>query len=506
MARADIINILQSQKKSPLEFQFDSLWLPPMLNYVTPQDIQALYNIASSVKYAAKIEEKYDMIDNIMTNRGFRKLGAGTNRVVYSYYEDQSFVAKIAIDRVGLGDNPAEFKNQFLLRPFVTKAFEVSQCGSIGLFERVEPITSAKEFAFMADDVFDLLTNFIIGKYVLEDIGSSYFMNWGIRKGFGPCLLDYPYVYELDGNKMHCSRPIFPDRKFPVCDGEIDYDIGFNNLVCTKCGKRYFAKDLRGDKNKIIIVKGESTMRVRLLNGKGEIICDPGKSSNFIAPRPQPREEAPKYDPNKPMARIIRPGDTIGARMEVPDPNRPNFATINDTVFTGRSKDQNLPDVIKSGMRIPLGLSEREQTPEEKVKKEQFVIYHFLEESMRDFPFEKYERADSKQRDDIQEYLAVKLNKFMSDASEKPIDKIVEDFIKVSYRFDEELPKQDQSNDTEIKSVTAPVEESTQLDENENKSGIGRFGLSDKDFEDPNYADQPQFEKIKAKKNVMDKY
>ena len=35
----------------------------------------------------------------------------------------------------------------------------------------------------------------------MADIGTNFFMNWGIRPGFGPVLLDYPYVYELDGNK-----------------------------------------------------------------------------------------------------------------------------------------------------------------------------------------------------------------------------------------------------------------------------------------------------------------
>lgn len=38
------------------------------------------------------------------------------------------------------------------------------------------------EFKHMAEDVFHVLVNFIIGKYVLEDVGTKYFMNWGTER------------------------------------------------------------------------------------------------------------------------------------------------------------------------------------------------------------------------------------------------------------------------------------------------------------------------------------
>lgn len=183
MAKANVLQSLYTKRKSPLEFNFDMLTAPPLLALLTPQDINDLNRIARSVKLAGKIDEKYRLIDQIMTNRGFVKLHAGTNRVVYRFIEDQRFVIKVAIDRVGLGDNPAEYKNQFLLKPFVTKVFEVSPCGTVGLFERVDAIMSREEFLSVADDIFNLITKFFVGKYVLEDFGSHYFMNWAIRKG-----------------------------------------------------------------------------------------------------------------------------------------------------------------------------------------------------------------------------------------------------------------------------------------------------------------------------------
>ena len=181
MAKLNALEALYNKRKSPLEFNFDMLWAPPLLSLLTPQDIYELNRIAKSVKLAGKIDEKYKLIDQIMTNRGFVKLHAGTNRVVYRFIEDQRFVAKIAVDRVGLGDNPAEFKNQFLLKPFVTKVFEVSPCGTVAIVERVDAIMSREEFASVADDIFNLITKFFVGKYILEDFGSWYPLNWGYR-------------------------------------------------------------------------------------------------------------------------------------------------------------------------------------------------------------------------------------------------------------------------------------------------------------------------------------
>lgn len=183
MAKASVLDALYTKKRSPFEFNFDMLTAPPLLSLLTYQDIVELNRIARSVKLSGKIQEKYKMIDNIMNNRGFVKLHAGTNRVVYRFIEDQRFVIKIAVDKVGLGDNPAEFKNQFLLKPFVTRVFEVSPCGTVALVERVDAIMSREEFMSVADDIFNIITKIFVGKYILEDFGCHYFMNWGIRKG-----------------------------------------------------------------------------------------------------------------------------------------------------------------------------------------------------------------------------------------------------------------------------------------------------------------------------------
>lgn len=274
MDRQDVLKrLLYPKCKTAIEFQFDNLIVNPMLSYITVQDIAQLNKIATSLKYSSKPKEKYIMIDKIMTNRGFRKMASGTNRVTYRCLNDYRVVLKIAIDKVGLSDNGNEYRNQQLLKPFVTKCFEVSPCGTVGLFERVVPITSREEFINISDDIFDLINN-LIGKYVLEDIGEKFYMNYGLREGFGPVLLDYPYVFELDGKKLICNVPE-PLEPKGYCGGEIDYDLGYNDLVCKKCGKRYLATELKSDdkSGKVkIIIEGEDTIMKCVLKRGDEVV------------------------------------------------------------------------------------------------------------------------------------------------------------------------------------------------------------------------------------------
>ena len=288
MAKVDILDVFRSKQYDPLEFHFDNLMIPNMYYYLSQQDIDALRMIATSVEFASKIDKKYEAIDNIMRNRGFKRFSAGTNRVVYRHLEDTRFLAKIAVDKVGMQDNPLEYRNQFLLKPFVAKMFQISSCGTVGFAERVLPIKRKAEFREVASDIFDILIHKILGKYVVEDVGTQYFINWGIRYGFGPVLLDYPYVYELDGNKLYCTN--IDSRTGCICNGEIDYDAGFNKLICTKCGKKYYATDLQNNDKyaKINITKGGNEMSVRIKNN-GEVVYESGAVMDEFIRKPKPK-------------------------------------------------------------------------------------------------------------------------------------------------------------------------------------------------------------------------
>lgn len=269
---SDILRRMQSRIVSKDQFNFDTMSARPLLSMLDYSDLDKLYNIASSVRYSGNIVKKLNAIRDVMHNKGFHKIGQGTNRIVYGYFEDPSIVVKVATDKVGMKDNPAEFINQNYLKPFVTKVFEVSPDGVVGEFERVEPITSREEFLSCTSEVYDML-NIITKKYIMADVGNRFFMNYGIRSNenyrFGPVLLDFSYIYVPDANKLMCCSPR-PEEPLGICGGWIDYDQGFNELVCLKCGSIYRAKELAKDmeENKIIR-KGRKTKMKVAVNYKG---------------------------------------------------------------------------------------------------------------------------------------------------------------------------------------------------------------------------------------------
>lgn len=261
MSRLDDLKVLYTSAPPNNRARLFENIFPPcrILNLITMQDIIQLNQIAKSKKLSSKPVEKLNMIKEIMGRRGFRRLSSGTNRIVFKYMEDQSFVIKVAYDSVGLSDNFNELYNQELIKPFCAKVFEVSPCGTVGMFERVRAIKNREEFQSIAYDVFDIIVNEFVGKYVLADIGTKFFMNWGVRQGMFPVILDFPYIYELDGSKIYCNRPD-PLSPYGFCGGDIDYDEGFNHLVCTKCGKTFLASELKlaaEKKSKDIIIEQE---------------------------------------------------------------------------------------------------------------------------------------------------------------------------------------------------------------------------------------------------------
>ena len=313
MSRVSLIEQLYTpKKKSALEFNYDALWAPPIRFFLSQQDINELYKIATSLKYNDNIEKKYELIDAVMRPRGFKRGNCGTNRVVYNFLEDTSFCMKIALDRVGINDSPREYKNQEFFKPFCCKIFEVDPTGVIACVERVNPISSLEEFTSIADDVFNMMVTKIIGKYVVDDLGTEKFMNYGIRYNsngiaFGPVVLDYPYAYELDGAKLHCTKPIQIGNREFACGGEIDYDAGLNNLVCCKCGKHYSARELAKDDSNVLKFYSDDSqcrIRARIVRADGTIIKDSGRSSKLYMTKEEYEEgtrlfEVENFEPRR---------------------------------------------------------------------------------------------------------------------------------------------------------------------------------------------------------------
>lgn len=180
MLREQILTALYQKRKSPAEFNWDALFAPSMYCFMSEYEIQKLYNVATSIRYAGDITKKESAIRTVMEPLGFRRLASGTNRIVYSYLEDTTFLVKVAVDKTGMKNTPDEFGNQMFLKPFVAKCFESHPTGIVGSFERGNPITSIEEFLSIWDDVFEAILN-LIGENIIEDIGTNFFMNWMIR-------------------------------------------------------------------------------------------------------------------------------------------------------------------------------------------------------------------------------------------------------------------------------------------------------------------------------------
>lgn len=282
--KLEILNALQQVQRTPLEFHYEQLAVPPLWAYLSQWDVNELYNIATSASLSGKLLKKLEMIDFIMKNRGFKKFAGGTNRVIYRHLEDKRIVAKVAIDQVGLQDNPMEFRAQNFIKPYCAKMFYTSPNGAVGISERVIPITNKQEFEEAAPDIFMILVCKILGRFVVEDVGTLYFKNYGIRPGWGPVILDYPYVYPLDGKKLYCTAEE-PIGSGIMCDGEIDYDDGFNFLQCQKCGRVYRAIQLRENKGPNspirIAIGGKERMKVTIKQGT-KVISAPQPETRTI--------------------------------------------------------------------------------------------------------------------------------------------------------------------------------------------------------------------------------
>ena len=281
----------EKELSNPLLIWYDNLKVNPLLSYFSMDDINQINQISSSVRLNNNPREKYRLIEEIMKKRGFSLIGGGTNRRTYTCDYDNRIVAKVGTDKIGFSNNLREFVNQDVLKPFCCKIFEVSPCGTLAIIESVYPIKTIEEFQLVGEDIFNVLYFKIRNKDIaMEDIGFRSYKNWGIRDNFGPVLLDYPTMYVADPKKCFCTQK---DAYGRYCNHPLDYDEGFDNIVCTKCGHRYLSKFIskkNGDNiaeliyaagNRFNKKKGECKMIISVSNRNGERVIknlDNGKS------------------------------------------------------------------------------------------------------------------------------------------------------------------------------------------------------------------------------------
>lgn len=454
-----------------------------------------------------KTTEKIEFIDYVLAKYGFKRFACGTNRAVYRYYEDQSFCLKVSIDRTGLTNNTDEFKNQEYLKPFVSKVFSVSNCGTIATCERVIPIRNREEFLVAAENIFDVIVNRFIGKYLLEDIGTEYFKNWGLRKGFGPVLLDYPYIYEIDINNLYCNDT---SNGIP-CGGPIDYDDGFNYLYCKKCGKRHMAKQIgKSLAKQLVRLKGEYNMKcIVTLEGRTfetedrpnidkSVKYDKSKETKPIPNRPGKFKFIVKVNGIK--YGITQDGEYIELGKNGTTPkeakHRPQMSSPMPMIRNHGHKENTHPEIDEA---FSLGIKMNE---EGEINKSSFIndtttpIQVEAKISSSCELIEKTQSAEetkSVSEEKTKEYYDTSEMKTMSN---EEIDKACEQ-AESALSFLKDIPREEDNSDTEEtesenESVdTEPEEEQSSEDTNDdvNSSGwedeVRAYGLSIDDFDRP---------------------
>ena len=227
----------------PLERAFDDLQGPMVEDLFDAETIKSIKLVVTNPKIKF-FKDKFRILAGILNPLGYILAHAGTNRVVFQPQFDDSFVVKIGLDIAGRTNNPNEIVNQKYLKPFVCKCFDTTDDGVIGTFERVVPIENLYQLWSVREDIFDIMRA-ITKRFIIEDFGTEAFKNWGVRKGFGPVLLDYADMYILDKDTAYCRKPI-DWHSTAVCGGELGYTPGYNKIMCKKCGGIGKAKQYKG--------------------------------------------------------------------------------------------------------------------------------------------------------------------------------------------------------------------------------------------------------------------
>lgn len=235
--------VKRKAKQDPMVY-WNSLVRPPVNYYVSDLVINKLREYNNSARLMNNPIKRFKLVNELLAPYGFKSLAPGTNRRTFYCEYDPNIILKLASDAVGCNDNLRDVSLQNIIKPYVPKVFSCTTDGILSLIERVEVMTEYDYRHTWANEIFDLIITLAERGYLVEDIGSNFFKNLGVRLGFGPVLLDAPYIYRVDPRKLKCIK-INPVTQ-QICGGNIDYNYekGMSEIICTKCGARYSAKYL----------------------------------------------------------------------------------------------------------------------------------------------------------------------------------------------------------------------------------------------------------------------
>lgn len=262
--------------RTPAEIAFDELQGPTVDMLLSQDEIEEINRLLVEKK-SWNHGKKFQILDAIFKPKGYKRGDCGTNRVVYIPFWNDKFVVKVALDSAARKNMPDELVNQKYLKPFVSKCFDIDTHGNIGVYERVIPIRNLDQFWGIRDDVYNIIQS-LIKRFVIDDFGTNAFMNWGVREGFGPVLLDYADMYLIDPETLYCKAPEdWRGRTVTkYCGGRIGYTAGYNSLICLDCGRPAKAAEFKGRPKMAIRSpkRREKIMKFKIYEGN-DIVFDP---------------------------------------------------------------------------------------------------------------------------------------------------------------------------------------------------------------------------------------
>ena len=281
----------------------NNLVRPPIRYYIPDTVISQFYNISCDTKLYNAPLKRFKVQNEMLEPYGFKPLASGTNRRTFYCVYDPWIVLKVASDAIGRSDNISEFGIQHGLLPFCTKVFDVDSTGTMQLAERVEVMTE-KDFRDYVKEIFQFLESWFQLGYIFDDVGFRSFKNWGLRDGSGPVLVDFPYLFQYDPDKMICDR--IDPHTHEKCGGTIgyNYEMAMSEIICYKCKVRYsvqyLAKKIDGNSCDIILgrkIKMRKPVDIQVVMTRGgKVVYDPNAPKQpaqqqiTIVPSQQPQQ------------------------------------------------------------------------------------------------------------------------------------------------------------------------------------------------------------------------
>ncbi|MDD3172229.1 MAG: hypothetical protein PHF63_00945 [Herbinix sp.] len=228
--------------------------------------------------------EKTDKVKMILDSFDvpYRELGPGTNRYCIQI---ENYAFKIALDRYGVIDNWNEFVICPELYPYVVKVYETN--GLINVLECVSNLTK-EEFMLSKSLIRQTLEQLAPG-YLLGDVGTiqKNYLNWGRRDNNELVILDFGYIFAIPVELMGCDR----------CDSRLRYDSDYNDLICTKCGRRHTFIDVKrrlGNTN--VIEDIQQKMRNAIIVDKPITVIEENKEVKKVSKKKNKINKMDEYD------------------------------------------------------------------------------------------------------------------------------------------------------------------------------------------------------------------